>query len=417
VSGYRPTGKAAARGGKAKSAETTLILKAGREKSLLHGHPWVYSGAIERVEGSGRSGETVVVRSAGGEFLAWAAYSPASQIRARVWTHDEGETVDAGLLRRRLEAALALRKTLGVAQESDAYRLVHGESDGLPGLVVDRYGDALVMQALNAGIDAWREPLADLLMALSGAAHLYERSDVDVRSLEGLEPRVGALRGSPPPEPLIIQENGLSFQVDVQAGQKTGFYLDQRRNRQRLRTYAAGMDVLNCFCYTGGFTAYALAGGAQSVLSIDSSAEALRLAGDNLALNGLESARAEWLEADVFQALRKLRDQARSFDLIVLDPPKFAPTAAQAERAARGYKDINLLAFKLLRPGGLLFTFSCSGGVSAELFQKIVAGAAVDAHAEALILERLFQAPDHPVSLAFPEGSYLKGLVCQKMNN
>ncbi len=391
-----------------------IILKAGREKSVLQGHPWIFSGAVSWVEGEPQSGETIAVYGADGVFLAWAAYSPVSQIRARVWTREEGQAVDASFLRERLSTALALRETARVATESNALRLVHGESDGLPGLVVDRYAGTLVMQVLSAGAERWRESFADLLVELSGVEAVYERSDVDVRALEGLEPRVGSLRGLDPGEQLVIEENGLAFQVDVRAGQKTGFYLDQRRNRARLGAYAAGKDVLNCFCYTGGFSIYALAQGAQHVLSIDSSADALRMGQENLALNHLDAERAEWLEADVFVALRKLRDQARSFDLIVLDPPKFAPTVSQAERAARGYKDINLLAFKLLRPGGVLFTFSCSGGISAELFQKIVAGAALDAKVNAAILEHLSQAPDHPVGLAFPEGTYLKGLVCVK---
>jgi 23S rRNA (cytosine1962-C5)-methyltransferase len=254
--------------------------------------------------------------------------------------------------------------------------------------------------------------VADLLAEQTGLDQVYERSDVDVRRLEGLEEKTGPLRGAAP-QPLVITEGeGLRFRVDVRGGQKTGFYIDQRKNRARLGRMAAGRDVLNCFCYTGGFTLYALAGGAKSVLSIDSSGDALELGKANLALNGLDAERAEWLEANVFLALRKLRDQARSFDLIILDPPKFAPTAAQAERAARGYKDINLLAFKLLRPGGLLFTFSCSGGISPDLFQKIVAGAALDAGVEVSVIEHLEQDFDHPVGLNFPEGAYLKGLVC-----
>jgi len=393
----------------------SIILKPGREKSVLQGHPWIFSGAIARVEGSPQSGETVAVVTSGGVFVAQAAYSPVSQIRARVWTLTQEAEVGETFLRARLQTALSLRKIAGIERETDAYRLVHGESDGLPGLVVDRYADVLVMQVLSAGIERWRDVLADLLMEVSGVNALYERSDVDVRELEGLEPRSGRVRGDEPPEIITIHENGLVFGVDVIGGQKTGFYLDQRRSRMRLRAYAAGKDVLNCFCYTGGFSLSALAGEAEKVLSIDSSAEALRQAQANLLLNQMDPDRAEWLEADVFQALRKLRDQARSFDLIVLDPPKFAPTAAQAERAARAYKDINLLAFKLLRPGGVLFTFSCSGGVSAELFQKIVAGAALDARAQVAILEHLEQAPDHPVALNFPEGTYLKGLVCLKL--
>jgi len=398
----------------------SLILKPEREKSLLRRHPWVFSGAVARVEGNPGSGETVDVLNAKGHFLARAAYSPASQIRARVWTFDPSEPVDADFFRRRIRAALAHRNIFspspfgrgpGVRENPDALRLIHAESDGLPGLIVDRYGDVLVLQALSAGVEFWRETLADLLLEESGASAIYERSDADVRELEGLPIRNGPLRGNPP-EQVTITEYGIRFTVNLAHGHKTGFYLDQRRNRQRIGQLAQGREVLNCFCYTGGFTLHALAGGAKSVLSVDSSAEALALARENLTLNDLPAEKAEWLEADVFQALRKFRDQARSFDMLILDPPKFAATAAQAEKAARGYKDINLLAFKLLRPGGVLATFSCSGGVDAALFQKIVAGAALDAGVEASIVEHLAQDSDHPVSLHFPEGAYLKGLVC-----
>jgi 23S rRNA (cytosine1962-C5)-methyltransferase len=392
-----------------------IILRVGREKSVRLGHPWIFSGSIDRVDGTAGSGDTVEVLSSGGEFLARAAYSPLSQIRARVWTRDEAENIDREFLARRLERAIQLREVFvgPVRGNSDqAVRLVHAESDGLPGFIVDRYVDVLVMQALSAGAERWKRTLAELLVEQTGVKNVYERSDVDVRRLEGLEERVGPLCGVEPGALIIEEGNGLRFRVDVKTGQKTGFYIDQRNNRKRLGELAQGRDLLNCFCYTGGFTLYGLAGGARSALSIDSSAEALELARQNLELNALPTERAEWLEADVFMALRKLRDQARSFDLIVLDPPKFAPTAAQAERAARGYKDINLLAFKLLRPGGLLFTFSCSGGISADLFQKIVAGAALDAGVEANMVEHLGPGPDHPVALNFPEGAYLKGLVC-----
>ena len=391
----------------------TLTLKPGREKSLLRRHPWIFSGALADIGGDPRSGESMDVLDAKGHFLARAAYSPASQIRARVWTFDPLEAVDADFFRRRVRTALAQRTTPGLAAESDGLRLIHAESDGLPGLIVDRYGDTLVFQSLTAGSEFWRDTLADILLEESGAGSIYERSDADVRELEGLATRSGPLRGSPP-ETVIIQEYGLKFKVDIVHGHKTGFYLDQRRNRQRVGQLAAGRELLNCFCYSAGFSVHALAGGAKSVLSVDSSAEALALGRENMALNNLPADKSEWLEGDVFELLRKFRDQARSFDMIILDPPKFAATAAQAERAARGYKDINLLAFKLLRKGGLLATFSCSGGIDAALFQKIVAGAALDAGTDAQIVEHLAQDSDHPVSLHFPEGAYLKGLVCLK---
>jgi len=392
-----------------------LRLKAGREKSLLRRHPWVFSGAVEKIQGGPPDGETLRVVDAHGSFLAWAAYSAHSQIQARVWTWQEDEAVDPAFFHRRLERAIEARRWLLADPErnglTDSLRLVHGESDGLPGLIVDRYADTLVVQLLSSGAERWRDVIADELVALTGAVSIYERSDVDVRRLEGLPERSRALRGVVPPGQVQISENGLGFWVQVASGHKTGFYLDQRRNRLRLRRLAAGREVLDCFSYTGGFAVNAAAGGAASVLAVDSSADALALGQENLALNGLASASVTWMEADVFQALRGLRDRGRTFDLVILDPPKFAPTAAQAQQAARGYKDINLLALKLLRPGGLLMTYSCSGGVEADLFQKIVAGAALDAGVEAQVVERLFQGPDHPVALNFPEGAYLKGLV------
>ena len=393
-----------------------LVLKPGKEKSLLRHHPWVFSGAIARVEGEPASGATVRVLSADGAFLAQAAYSPQSQIRGRVWTWQADEAVDAAFLRRRLQTALDYRKSL-VAQ-SDAMRLVHGESDGLPGLIVDRYGDQLVAQFLSAGMDAGRETIADLLVELSGVPNLYERSDADVRGLEALPERSGAMRGKAPAGPVVIGEHAIKIQVDVATGHKTGFYLDQRDNRHRVYSAVQGMpnaEALNCFCYTGAFSLAMLKGGAKSVLSIDSSGPALELARSNITVNGLDPARAEWLEADVFKALRELRDAGRMFDVIVLDPPKFAPTPATVERATRAYKDINLLALKLLRPGGLLFTYSCSGGVSADLFNKIIAGAASDAGAQVRVEGRLQAGADHPVLLSFPEGEYLKGLVLRRL--
>ena len=391
-----------------------IVLKRGREKSLKRRHPWIFSGAVERVEGNPETGETVEVRSADGQNLALAAWSPQSQIRARAWTFDAGTRVDAGFFQDRITRALALRSTLEAQQHTNAMRLVHGESDGLPGLVVDRYGDVLVAQFLSAGVERWREAILDALAKASGCEAIYERSDAEVRTIEGLSPRAGFVRGNRDARRCAIVEYGLNFRVDVESGQKTGFFLDQRENRQRVRALAAGRDVLDCFAYTGGFSIAALAGGAQRVLAVESSAPALEVARENLAANSLEPARVEFTQADVFAHLRLLRDRGAAFDLVVLDPPKFAPTAAQASNAARAYKDINLLALKLLRAGGLLATFSCSGGVPAPLFQSIVAGAVVDAGVEAKILERFGAAPDHPVALEFPEGEYLKGLLVLK---
>lgn len=387
-----------------------LFVKSGREKSLLRRHPWVFSGAVERVDGSPQMGETVELCRANGQFLAQAAYSPFSQIRARVWTFDP-QPVDAEFLRRRLERALAQRRASGLLEQS-AVRLVYAEADGLPGLIVDRYGDVLVAQFLTAGAEFWRQTIMDLLRELIPTRGIYERSDAEVRTLEGLSLREGLLWGEVPPS-IVIEEHGLRFHVDLLHGHKTGFYLDQRANRLFVRSLSEGREVLDCFSYTGGFTLNALAGGAKSVLAVDSSAEALAQLRANALLNALPLERLETLEGDVFHVLRRFRDQGRRFDLIILDPPKFAPTAAQVEKAARGYKDINLLAFKLLRPGGWLVTFSCSGGVDLALFQKIVAGAALDAGVDAQILRFLFQDADHPIALHFPESAYLKGLVCR----
>lgn len=392
----------------------TLTLKPGREKSLLRRHPWVFSGAVDKTSGSPQPGQTVDILTAQGDFAARAACSPQSQIRARAWSFDPDEDINADFFRRRIRAALGARRALSLEAHTNAMRLIHAESDGLPGLVVDRYGDVLVLQSLTAGSEAWKETLADLLLEETGAAAIFERSDADVRNLEGLPPITGLLRGRLDSPLSPITEHELRFWVDVASGHKTGFYLDQRDNRLRLRQLARGKDVLDCFSFSGGFSVNALAGGAQSALAVDASAEALRLVRENATLNGLDDGRLETQQADVFQLLRTFRDARRSFDLIVLDPPKFAPTAAQAEKAARGYKDINLLAFKLLRPGGLLFTFSCSGGVDAALFQKIVAGAALDAGVDARIAATMTQGGDHPVALNFPEGAYLKGLLCIK---
>jgi 23S rRNA (cytosine1962-C5)-methyltransferase len=393
----------------------SIILKPGREKSVLRRHPWIFSGAIGGVEGNPSLGETVEVQTSAGQPLGWAAFSPHSQIQARMWTFDPKATIDEAFFRQALTKAIEARRFLldsGIIS-SDSLRLVHAESDGLPGFILDRYGEGLVMQVLSAGSECWRDTLSALAVELTGARWLYERSDVDARRLEGLEPRTGFAAGEIPPDEVQIHENGAKLWVGIRQGHKTGYYLDQRENRLKVKQLAAGRDVLDCFSYTGSFAISVGLGGATSVLCVDSSADAIKASQRNVQLNALDLARFDWLEADVFQALRTFRDSRRSFDLIILDPPKFAQTASQAERASRAYKDINLLAFKLLRPGGLLVTFSCSGGIDEDLFQKIVAGSALDAGVDAQILERLHQGPDHPVALNFPEGAYLKGFICR----
>lgn len=392
----------------------TLSLKLGREKSLLRRHPWIFSGAVARLEGDPQPGETVDVCAADGRWLARAACSPRSQICARVWTFAEDETITPDFFRSRLARALTARNLLSNLQSPvSAVRLVNAESDFLPGLIVDRYADWLVCQFLSAGAEKWKREIVAALGELVPNAGIYERSDVDVRAKEGLPPVTGVLAGAPPPELVEIEESGCRFLVDVQRGHKTGFYLDQRNNRALLAGYASGREVLNAFAYTGSFGVLALRGGAAHVTNLDSSAAALELARRNIELNGFDKIRITHHLGDAFAVLRQYRDARRQFDLIVLDPPKFAESQRQVERAARGYKDINLLAFKLLRPGGLLFTFSCSGAIEPALFQKIVADAAVDAGCEAQILQRMTQAADHPVALSFPEGEYLKGLVCR----
>jgi 23S rRNA (cytosine1962-C5)-methyltransferase len=392
-----------------------ITLNPNREKSLLRRHPWIFASAIHHVDGEPASGATVDLLSSEGQFLARASYSPLSQIRSRVWTFMD-EPVDREFFRKRIKSAQALRDISHLLDTTDSYRLIHGESDGIPGLIVDRYKDVLVLQSLTAGSEFWKETIADLLVEETGIKNIYERSDADVRELEGLKPITGILRGKIDDLRLTIDEYNLKFYVDIGHGHKTGFYLDQRHNRHRMGGFAKDRDVLNCFCYTGGFSIHALANGAKSVLSIDSSADALALLEENITLNRVRvpANRHTSLEGDVFQLLRKFRDENRSFDMVILDPPKFAPTAAHAEKASRAYKDINLLAFKLLRHGGMLITYSCSGGIDSALFQKIVASAALDAGVDATIIEHLSQGADHPVSLHFPEGAYLKGLVCVK---
>ncbi len=390
----------------------SIVLNPGREKSLLRRHPWVFSGAIERVEGDPRPGETVEILTSERDFLGIGAYSPHSQIRVRVWTFQKDQPVDASFFRARMVGAIGARAPRLTGKES-ACRLINAESDGLPGMVVDQYGEFLVCQFLSAGSEHWKDEIILQLRQILSPAGIYERSDVDIRLKEGLELRTGTLWGDLPPDLLQIQEGPCRFLVDIRKGHKTGFYLDQRENRQTLADYAHGSSVLNCFAYTGGFGIWALRGGADHVTEVESSAGAVELAGRNLEINGFDSLKVDHLQGDVFQVLREFRNFNRRFDLIALDPPKFVDSRSRMLKGTRGYKDINLLAFKLLNPGGILFTFSCSGLVPPDLFQKIVADAALDAGRDAQILRTLTQAPDHPTALNFPEGAYLKGLVCR----
>jgi 23S rRNA (cytosine1962-C5)-methyltransferase len=390
----------------------TIQLKAGKERSLQRRHPWIFESAI--AQGSADAGETVRVESHDGAFLGWAAFSPTSKIRARVWSFSEADPVDAAFLVAACARSVKARGRFNV--KSDSLRLVHGESDGLPGLIVDQYGDTLVAQFLSSGAERWKDVLADALLAATGLSKLYERSDASGRKLEGLPEVTGWLRGTGPTE-LVLQEHDWKLHVNIATGHKTGFYLDQRDSRHLFAQTTRRLKferVLNCFCYTGGFTVAALTGGATHVTSIDSSGPALEIAAANVALNGFEASRATFMDADVNASLRKFAAEGRTFDAIILDPPKFAPTISHAERAARAYKDINRLAFKLLAPGGVLFTYSCSGGVSADLFHKIVASAGIDAQVDGYITERMGGAPDHPMTINFPEGEYLKGLVVMR---
>jgi len=384
-----------------------LIIAAGREKSLFRRHPWIFSGAVTTVKGRPASGQTVDVLAQSGQWLARAAFSPKSQIQGRVWTFDADEKIDADFFLRRIQGSAARRHDLYGA--SNALRLVQSESDGLPGLVLDRYADVLVFQLLTAGVEFWRDAIIGALRTLYPEDAILERSDVDVRAKEGLAERIAVVHGQIP-EQVTIHENGVEYLVDVQGGHKTGFYLDQRDSRLAVGRAAKGADVLNCFSYTGGFGLAALKGGASHVTQLDASAPALALAERNREANGFAQAAMTTICGDAFQILRNWHKEGRSFDLIVLDPPKFVDSKASLNRACRGYKDINLCAFRLLKPGGRLFTFSCSGLMEDGLFQKIVADAALDAGRNGRIIHRLTQAGDHPVALPFPEGAYLKGL-------
>lgn len=390
-----------------------LVLKKGKERSLLHSHPWVFSGAVEKIVEVKQNGETVEIRSFDGERLAIASFSEFSQIIARVWTFDTNEKINKDYLLRQIQNAQKLRLSMDLDTNTNAYRIINTEADGIPGLIVDKYDKYLVCQFLSAGAEFWRENIIEILAKEFNPVGIYERSDTDSRTKEGLEKRTGVIYGQEPQSEIALNEEGVKYYVDIKTGHKTGFYLDQRENRNKVKVYCLGKDVLNGFSYTGGFGIAALAADANRVTNIDSSAESLNMVEKNLVFNELDPSKSEQVEGDVFKVLRTYRDSGKSFDLIILDPPKFAESKNQLEGALRGYKDINLLAFKLLRPGGILFTFSCSGHIVPELFRKVVSDAAIDSGKKVQQIALLQQSADHPVLMSFPESFYLKGLICK----
>lgn len=390
-----------------------IRLKEGRDRSIKKQHPWVFSGAIKEIIGNPDVGDTVQIVEFNNTPLAIAAFSPHSQIAGRVWSFDASEKIDVSFFEEKIKQAFAYRQKIGLS-ENNAYRLIHAESDGLPGIIVDKFNDGYVIQILSAGAEKWKDTIFEILKNYGAPNWIYEKSTDEVRNLENLPLREGFVFGQTA-LPIEIVEDDIKYYVNFEEGQKTGFYNDQRENRKLLRSFVKDKTVLDCFSYTGGFSLNALSAGAKSVISIDSSQEALDILRQNIELNHLPSEKSEIMQEDVFKILRKFRDQAKSFDVIILDPPKFAPTNKHVTKAARAYKDINLLAFKLLNPGGTLFTFSCSGGVDAKLFQQIISGAALDASVNAYISNHMSQSACHPISLNFPEGEYLKGLVCHKM--
>jgi len=390
----------------------SITLKKYADSFIKRKHPWIFSGAIEKVEGNPTSGQTVQIFTSNKTQIGFGSFSPSSQIRVRVWSFDPEEKIDSNFFRKKILAALELRKQIIDTSQTNIYRIVNAESDGLPGLIVDRYSDYLVCQFLSAGTEFTKEIIVEILDEVFSPVGIFERSDVEVRTKEGLQPVKGLLKGTVPDDLIVVKENGFKFLVDIKHGHKTGFYLDQRDNRALVSKFSKGKSILNCFSYTGGFSVYALASGTEKIIQIESSSSAIELSAKNFEINNLDSSLVENINGDVFEILRKFRDERKTFDLIILDPPKFTESVSQIQKASRGYKDINLLALKLLNLGGTLFTFSCSGHISSELFQKIVAGAALDSGREVKIIKQLTQSSDHSVSLNFSDGLYLKGLVC-----
>jgi 23S rRNA (cytosine1962-C5)-methyltransferase len=392
---------------------TQVILKPGREKSVNNRHPWLFSGAINRVEGKPANGDVVDVWNSRARFVARGIYNEKSQIQVRLLTWNPNDLIDGEFWRRRVRRAVAGRQALLDAPDTDAFRLVYAEADGLPGFIADKYGPWVVVQFLSLAAERYRKAILDAIIDIIEPQGIYERSEGEGREKEGLPEVTGPIWGEMPPDLVEITENGHTFLVDLKMGQKTGFYLDQRENRQKASKYFSNKEILNVFAYTGAFSVYAAHAGAKRITNVDSSEHALQLAERNMRRNDFGDREDVYAVADAFEILRSYRDNNWKFDVIILDPPKFAFSQRQVEKATAGYKDINLLAMKLIKPGGILISFSCSGAVTADLFQKVLFGATVDAGRHVQIIERLAQSFDHPVLLTHPESEYLKGLVCR----
>lgn len=391
----------------------SIIIREGKEKPIRLHHPWIFANAIAKINGKPNKGEVVEVKDSNGNFLARGFYNPFSQICLRLLEWNESVLIDNEWFIQKLTASIDRRKNIFKFYKTNAVRLVNAESDMIPGLIVDQYNEFLAVQFLTAGIDRLKLDICEILKTIIHPKGIYERSDADVRKLENLPATKGILLGEKPPEEIEIIENGYRFIVNIKEGQKTGFFLDQRENRNILSYYAWEKDVLDCFCYTGGFSIYSLKSGAKSVESIDSSSKALNILKKNIQGNKLQNLNYKLIEGDVFQILRNYRDDERKFDMVILDPPKLAPAKQFLNKAMRAYKDINLLAMKVLSPGGILATFSCSGGVSLEDFKKVIGWASIDAKKEVQIIRTLSQAEDHPIRISYPESEYLKGLICR----
>jgi len=391
----------------------SVIIKQEVYRTLKYKHPWIFSGAIKRIEGAPASGETVAIYTESNEMVGRGAYSPKSKIAVRMWSFDPKEEISKEFFTKKISYSIESRKKNQIVSAGNSVRLIFAESDGIPGLIVDKFADYLVCQFLSTGAEYYKKIIVEILQELMPCTGIYERSDVEIREKEGLPLISGILAGTEPPELVEIEEKKLKFYVDIKNGHKTGFYLDQRINRSLVAEYAKGNEVLDCFAYTGGFSVSVLKAGARRVISVDSSCPALEMLNKNIELNNLDSTKSELVEAKVAEQLRKYRDMGKQFDMIILDPPKFIYDRSHLEQATRAYKDINLLGIKLLKAGGILATFSCSQPMKEEMFQQIISYAAIDANKSVQILHKLWQSPDHPVAVNFPESSYLKGLICR----